>query len=63
MLKPVGKQWEEYSKCNKKHAYNSKYRNFHHNNTITWNVHVDEHTMPADAQYDMIMPYRARNTL
>ena len=28
---------------------------FSHNKTITWNVHVDEHTAPADAQYDMIV--------
>ena len=28
---------------------------FLHNKTRTWNVHVDEHTVPADAQYDMII--------
>ena len=28
---------------------------FSHNKTITWNVHIDEHTAPADAQYDMIV--------
>ena len=28
---------------------------FSHNKTITWNVHVDEHTALADAQYDMII--------
>ena len=28
---------------------------FSHNKTITWNVHVDEHTTPADAQYNMII--------